>query len=192
MVLASASPRSISDKSLASALRSPAMAASKSSAGGRLLRLTGQARDHFFGGVHHFGYTIDAITHDPFDSGLQRLRRGWATYACPRELDRHDSGRLIDIVEHDVAAVGLECRTDHFDGCFDLFAHSNEHSISRARTIGDVRAMFAAGTNPVLLAHQGGWDEIGLVAGPLAVVAALLWMADRRARRMGRHPDDDA
>ena len=43
-----------------------------------------------------------------------------------------------------------------------------------------------------LLAHQGGWDEIGLVAGPLAVVAALLWMADRRARRMGRRQDDDA
>ena len=43
-----------------------------------------------------------------------------------------------------------------------------------------------------LLAHEGGWDEIGLVAGPLAVVAALLWMADRRARRMGRRQDDDA
>ncbi len=43
-----------------------------------------------------------------------------------------------------------------------------------------------------LLAHQGGWDEIGLVAVPLALVAALLWVADRRARRIARRPDDDA
>jgi hypothetical protein len=43
-----------------------------------------------------------------------------------------------------------------------------------------------------LLAHQGGWDEIGLVAAPLAVVAALLWVADRRARRLAGRPKDDA
>ena len=36
-----------------------------------------------------------------------------------------------------------------------------------------------------MLAHQGGWDEILVVAGPLLVVATLLWVADRRARRMG-------
>tara|TARA_B100001123_G_scaffold30298_1_gene31826 strand:- start:68 stop:244 length:177 start_codon:yes stop_codon:yes gene_type:complete len=38
--------------------------------------------------------------------------------------------------------------------------------------------------NPLLLAHQGGWDEILMVAGPLALLAWLLWLADRRARRM--------
>ncbi|MBC8483334.1 MAG: hypothetical protein H8D48_00190 [Actinobacteria bacterium] len=42
-----------------------------------------------------------------------------------------------------------------------------------------------------LLAHQGGWDEIGLVAVPLAVVATLLWVADRRARRLTEHPKDE-
>lgn len=31
-----------------------------------------------------------------------------------------------------------------------------------------------------LLAHQGGWDEILLVVGPLAVVAGLLWVANKR------------
>ena len=31
-----------------------------------------------------------------------------------------------------------------------------------------------------LLAHQGGWDEILLVVGPLAVVGVLLWLANRR------------
>jgi hypothetical protein len=30
------------------------------------------------------------------------------------------------------------------------------------------------------LAHEGGWDEILLVGGPLAVIALLLWLANRR------------
>ena len=32
-----------------------------------------------------------------------------------------------------------------------------------------------------LLAHQGGWDEILMVGGPILVFAALLAMARRRA-----------
>lgn len=35
----------------------------------------------------------------------------------------------------------------------------------------------------VILAHQGGWDELLLVAGPVAVIALLLVLADRRAKR---------
>ncbi len=31
-----------------------------------------------------------------------------------------------------------------------------------------------------LFAHQGGWDEILLVAGPLGVIGLLLWIANRR------------
>jgi hypothetical protein len=31
-----------------------------------------------------------------------------------------------------------------------------------------------------LLAHEGGWDEILLVGGPLATIALLLWIANRR------------
>ena len=46
-------------------------------------------------------------------------------------------------------------------------------------------------TGPLVTAHQGGWDEIALVAGPLALVAGLLWLADRRARRMGRSTESD-
>lgn len=33
----------------------------------------------------------------------------------------------------------------------------------------------------VPIAHQGGWDEILMVAGPLAVFAAVLFIANRRA-----------
>lgn len=34
---------------------------------------------------------------------------------------------------------------------------------------------------PVLLAHQGGWDEILLVLVPIALFALLLVIANRRA-----------
>jgi hypothetical protein len=37
-----------------------------------------------------------------------------------------------------------------------------------------------------LLAHQGGWDEILLVVGPMALVAGLLWLAKRRVTRASR------
>jgi hypothetical protein len=33
----------------------------------------------------------------------------------------------------------------------------------------------------VVLAHQGGWDEIGMVAVPLLLVSLLLVVANRRA-----------
>ncbi len=35
-----------------------------------------------------------------------------------------------------------------------------------------------------LLAHQGGWDEILLVVGPIAILGGLLKMANRRADRL--------
>jgi hypothetical protein len=34
---------------------------------------------------------------------------------------------------------------------------------------------------PVLLAHQGGWDEILMVLVPIALFAVLLVIANRRA-----------
>lgn len=35
-----------------------------------------------------------------------------------------------------------------------------------------------------VIAHQGGWDEILLVAGPILILGGLLWMANRRADRL--------
>jgi hypothetical protein len=43
-----------------------------------------------------------------------------------------------------------------------------------------VTAVFAAGTAPALLAHQGGWDEFLLIGGPILVICGLLWLAKRR------------
>ncbi len=34
-----------------------------------------------------------------------------------------------------------------------------------------------------MLAHQGGWDEILLVAGPILIIAFLLRLAKRRVDR---------
>lgn len=48
----------------------------------------------------------------------------------------------------------------------------------------------------LLLAHQGGWDEMLFVLVPIALFATLLGIANRRASReaaaRGRpeHPDD--
>jgi hypothetical protein len=35
----------------------------------------------------------------------------------------------------------------------------------------------------MLLAHQGGWDEVLLVLVPIVVVGWLLWLAKRRVSR---------
>lgn len=37
------------------------------------------------------------------------------------------------------------------------------------------------GTMTLLLAHQGGWDEVLIVMAPIAVFGGLLFMANRRA-----------
>jgi hypothetical protein len=38
-------------------------------------------------------------------------------------------------------------------------------------------------SNIALLAHQGGWDEILLVAGPIAVIVGLLAIVKKRLDR---------
>jgi hypothetical protein len=48
-----------------------------------------------------------------------------------------------------------------------------------------VNALAAIGIPAALLAHQGGWDEMLLVAGPIAIVVGLLALARRRVTRTG-------
>jgi hypothetical protein len=52
-----------------------------------------------------------------------------------------------------------------------------------------VNALATAGIPATILAHQGGWDEMLLVAGPIALVGGLLWLARRRVTR-GTQPAD--
>ena len=54
-----------------------------------------------------------------------------------------------------------------------------------------VNALTTAGIPAALLAHQGGWDEILLVAGPIVIVIGLLALARRRVTRSGVLQDDD-
>ena len=46
--------------------------------------------------------------------------------------------------------------------------------------------MKAAGA---ILAHQGGWDEILMVLGPLAILFVLLLLANKRARKLAEARD---
>jgi hypothetical protein len=43
--------------------------------------------------------------------------------------------------------------------------------------------MFDRLAGPALLAHQGGWDEVLLIAGPIVAIAGLLVLAKRRVER---------
>ena len=44
---------------------------------------------------------------------------------------------------------------------------------------------------PSVLAHQGGWDEILLVAGPILLVVGMLWLAKRRVNQSPVRRDAD-
>ena len=56
-----------------------------------------------------------------------------------------------------------------------------------AAVIGHASDPLGAGAG--LLGHQGGWDEILMVAGPIVIFAVLLRTANRRAARMEQEGD---
>ncbi len=47
-------------------------------------------------------------------------------------------------------------------------------------------------TTVALLAHQGGWDEVLLVGGPILVIGVVLWVAKRRVDAAAATLDPDA
>ena len=53
-------------------------------------------------------------------------------------------------------------------------------------------AVLAAHLVAPLLAHQGGWDEIALVLGPIIILGGLLILANRRADKIASERDEDA
>ena len=46
------------------------------------------------------------------------------------------------------------------------------------------------GTSVAMLAHQGGWDEILMVAGPIAIIVALFAIVRRRLGSGASTTDD--
>lgn len=68
----------------------------------------------------NFRHAVDAVTHDALDAGLQGLVARWARSTRTNQRDLHDTGRFVDILQDNVATVGLQSRTNHFDRLFDL------------------------------------------------------------------------
>jgi hypothetical protein len=57
-----------------------------------------------------------------------------------------------------------------------------------------VIAVSTMGATGAMLAHQGGWDEVLLIGGPILVIIGLLWLAKRRVERSSiphDRPDTD-
>ncbi len=54
-------------------------------------------------------------------------------------------------------------------------------------------AVFAVVTAPVLIAHQGGWDEALLIGAPILIIMGLLWLAKHRvdAAHAATHTPND-
>src|SRR3954453_1907831 len=127
---ADAPPRSTNDSSCASAAREPLRASSSSSAAGRSARgktpnLQGQgcALELVVRLIDDLGHALDTVLENPFDSRLQGDRRRRTAHARSDELDSDDATRLVDVVQADVTAVGLDGRTDRLDRLLDLLAH---------------------------------------------------------------------
>jgi len=49
----------------------------------------------------------------------------------------------------------------------------------------------AAMDGAAVLAHQGGWDELLMVLGPIVIFAVLLRTANRRASRLEEEAEED-
>ena len=155
------------------------------------------------------GDAVDPVTHDPLDPTLECLRRHRTGSARPDEAHRDHPGIGVDPHELDVATVGLQGRTDDLDRCQHLLQHvpdiqppggGSRGVRARSPTVGPpirtVPAYDRLVASPptvaaVIVAHQGGWDEILLVAGPIVIVIGLLALVKRgveeAARRAAEH-----
>jgi hypothetical protein len=63
--------------------------------------------------------------------------------------------------------------------------------IQSTNPVRSVTVMSVAATCVALLAHQGGWDEALLIAGPILAIVGLLILAKRRVDAAGRAQSPD-
>lgn len=71
-----------------------------------------------------------------------------------------------------------------------LVAFPNENAQLRSCVPDPPKPSYDHRVVSLLLAHQGGWDEMLLVAVPIALFGGLLWMANRRAEARLREEAD--
>ena len=159
-------------------------------------------------GVHlyHLGDPGHAVHHDPLDTGLEGLGGRRAGDARPVEFDGDDPGGLIHVDEFDIPLVSLDGRPDDLDDPLHFGLHGP--SLAAPGTNSDPYLLVDPGAThhgaprrprklaPMgleLVAHQGGWDEALLVAGPLLLFAGIVWNAKRRAVKQAQiSTDEDA
>lgn len=58
------------------------------------------------------------------------------------------------------------------------------------RTGRTLTAVIEAAGSGIVLAHQGGWDEVLLIAGPIVVVVGLLALVKRRVEEAAQQAVD--
>ena len=118
---------------------------------------------------------------------FRRDRRGRAAHAGPRQFHGDHAGVLVHLSQEDVAVVGLHRWADGLNHLGYGVLHSL--IVSAKTRFANLPADLVQSTRQPsdrlgtveVLAHQGGWDEILLVAAPLALLAGLLYLANRRA-----------
>lgn len=147
-------------------------------------------------GVDDLGDPGDPVLEDALETSLEGDRGSRARDAGTDELNGDNACDLIDIVQHDIAVVGLDGRADDFDDLFDLSAHPRSlgrwcsshhqrHSTARRRGRGRrVKSWKTASVQSLILAHQGGWDEALMVLVPIGLFIAVLRLANRRAKQV--------
>lgn len=139
---------------------------------------------------------VPARRRDPYDG--DRLRALAGTGAWGYTVAHYFSFAVFQ------GQAGWLLATDPLGRRWELFGTS-EHQ-SRDRTAG--RSMSAQGPDPAatvgvtmmtpgagtsetveILAHQGGWDEMALLLGPVLLIAVLVYLARRGL--IGTEQDDD-
>ncbi len=138
------------------------------------------------GDVHDFGDAVDPVAHDALDAGLQGLGRRRACSARPDQVDRSRC-------RSPRRRRGARCRRRRPEGPGGSLRWwlRPVHAWHRHSTSEPVRSIPSVGA--VLFAHQGGWDEILLVARPDRGDRRLLALATwSTADVAGRQPEAPA
>src|SRR5205807_9214922 len=87
------------------------------------LQRQGRALELVVGLVHDLGHALDPVLQDALDARLERHGRRRTTHARTDEFDGDHAGRLVDVVQANVATIGLNSRSDGLDCLLDLLAH---------------------------------------------------------------------
>ena len=75
--------------------------------------------------VNYFGHARHPIDENALKSGLESDGRCRTRHTGADEFNRHEAGLFVDIVQENIAVIGLNGRADDFDDLLYLFTHNN-------------------------------------------------------------------